>query len=348
MSLGPLMLDIAGTALTAEEKERLQHPLVGGVILFTRNYQSPEQIAALTDQIHALRQPHLLIAVDHEGGRVQRFRDGFTRLPPMAAIGKHLLAHPQHALKLAQTAGWLMAAELRAVGVDFSFAPVLDLDYGVSEVIGDRSFHPDPDAASKLAGAFVQGLKAAWMSAVGKHFPGHGAVTVDSHQGLPIDERPFDTLWQQDMVPFRRLSPVLAGVMPAHIVYRDCDTQPAGFSRYWIQDVLRKKIGFQGAVFSDDLSMNGAAIAGDVLARAEAALAAGCDMALVCNDPTAAAQVLDGLQCAPDPLRQMRLLRLHGRHPQSWQSLQASTEWQQAVNLMTDLHPPAEPQRTLV
>lgn len=348
MTLGPLMIDIAGTELTAVEKARLQHPLVGGVILFSRNYQSPQQIAELTTQIRELRQPHLLIAVDHEGGRVQRFRQGFTHIPPAGALGLHYHSHPKHCLHLAETAGWLMAVELRAVGVDFSFAPVLDLDYGISDVIGDRSFHRDPDSVSKLAAAYIQGMKSAWMSAVGKHFPGHGAVTVDSHQGLPIDERHFEDIWAEDMLPFRRLSPLLAGVMPAHIVFSQCDEQPAGFSPFWVQNILRQKIGFQGAVFSDDLSMAGAAIAGNAADRAQAALTAGCDMALVCNDPEAVDLVLDNLHCEPDPLRHMRLLRLHGRHPLQLTELHNLPQWQQAVNLLDDLQPPAEPQLTLV
>jgi beta-N-acetylhexosaminidase len=348
MTLGPLMIDIAGTELTAEEKERLQHPLVGGVILFSRNYQSPQQVAQLTAQIRDIRQPDLLIAVDHEGGRVQRFRQGFTHIPPAGALGKHFHSHPKHCLHLAETAGWLMAAELRAVGVDFSFAPVLDLDYGVSEVIGDRSFHRDPESVSKLAAAYIQGMKSAWMSAVGKHFPGHGAVTVDSHKGLPIDARQFEDIWADDMVPFRRLSKVLAGVMPAHIVFSECDDKPAGFSPFWVQQILRQKIGFQGAVFSDDLSMAGAAVAGNAADRAQAALAAGCDMALVCNDPDAVNLVLDNLQCEAEPLRHMRLLRLHGRHPLQLDELQQQPQWQQAVSMLADLQPPSEPQLTLV
>lgn len=348
MTLGPLMIDVAGYSLTEVEKERLQHPLVGGVILFSRNYESPEQIAELTASIRRLRDPHLLISVDHEGGRVQRFRKGFTHIPPAGTLGKHFHSHPNHALKLAETAGWLMAAELRAVGVDFSFAPVLDLDYGVSEVIGDRSFHRDPDSVSKLAAAYIQGMKSAWMSAVGKHFPGHGAVTVDSHKGLPIDERHFEDIWAEDMVPFRRLSSVLAGVMPAHIVFTQSDDKPAGFSPFWVQKVLRQKIGFQGAVFSDDLSMAGAAVAGNAADRAEAALAAGCDMALVCNDPEAVDLVLDNLKCEAQPLRHMRLLRLHGRHPMPLDDLHQQAQWKQSVNLLADLQPPSEPQLTLV
>lgn len=341
MSLGPLMVDLVGLELSWREKELLQHPLVGGVILFSRNYDSPEQIARLTADIHQLRQPHLLIAVDHEGGRVQRFRQGFTRLPPVGSFRMGYEQHPQQALQLAETTGWLMAAELRAVGVDFSFAPVLDLDYGVSDVIGDRAFHHDAESVSHLAAAYVKGMKNAWMAAVGKHFPGHGAVTVDSHLGLPVDSRPFETLWQQDIQPFKRLHEVLAGVMPAHIVYEQCDSLPAGFSPFWIQQILRDKIHFQGAVFSDDLSMAGAAVMGDSTERAAAAIEAGCDMVLVCNQPAEVESVLDNLRCEADPLRQMRLLRLHGRHPTDRKTLQADPQWKAAVAQVTQQAPDA-------
>lgn len=331
MSLGPLMVDLVGLELSEREKEILQHPLVGGVILFSRNYASPAQIAQLTADIHQLRQPHLLIAVDHEGGRVQRFRNGFTHLPAVGSFKTLYEQQPQSALQLAETTGWLMAAELRAVGVDFSFAPVLDLDYGISDVIGDRAFHHDAVQVSHLAAAYVKGMKHAWMAAVGKHFPGHGAVAVDSHLGLPVDSRPFDTLWQQDIQPFKRLHEVLAGIMPAHIVYEQCDPLPAGFSPFWIQQVLRDKIHFQGAVFSDDLSMAGAAVMGNSTERVAAALQAGCDMVLLCNQPAEVDLVLDNLSCDVDPLRQMRLLRLHGRHPTDRATLLSNPKWKAAV-----------------
>lgn len=335
MSLGPLMVDLVGLELTEREKNLLQHPLVGGVILFSRNYHSPQQIASLTADIHQLRQPHLLIAVDHEGGRVQRFREGFTRLPAAGSF-RDLYQHDSlQALKIVETTGWLMAAELRAVGVDFSFAPVLDLDYGVSEVIGDRAFEKNAEDVSHLAAAYVKGMKQARMAAVGKHFPGHGAVTVDSHLGLPTDTRDFDAIWQADIQPFKRLHEVLAGIMPAHIVYEACDPLPAGFSSFWLQQILRDKLQFQGAIFSDDLSMQGAAIMGDSTARAEAALAAGCDMVLVCNQPAEVESVLDNLKCETNPLRQMRLLRLHGRQSQDRQALMADPTWQLAVDKVT-------------
>ena len=343
MTLGPLMIDLVGVELTETERDMLQHPLVGGVILFSRNYESPEQVAALTSEIRALREPHLLISVDHEGGRVQRFRTGFTRLPPIGALGQQYLDNPKKTLKDTEIAAWLMAIELRTVGVDFSFAPVLDLNYGVSEIIGDRSFHRDPEIVASLAHAYIQGMKRAWMPAVGKHFPGHGAVEVDSHLGLPVDGRYLEDMWQADILPFRHLCKTeLAGIMPAHIVYEKSDSLPAGFSPYWIKEVLREKLGFQGAVLSDDLSMEGAAIMGDPLARAEAALDAGCDMVLVCNNPDSAAQVIDGLKLEDDPVRHMRLIRLHGRHGGVRDELFASQEWKQSVEIVSRYLPDSE------
>ncbi|EEF79498.1 beta-N-acetylhexosaminidase [Methylophaga thiooxydans] len=343
MTLGPLMVDLLGTTLSPEEREILQHPLVGGVILFSRNFDSAEQITRLCSEIHQLRDPHLLISVDHEGGRVQRFRQDFTRLPPVAAIGKDYMQHPQAALQKAEQTGWLMAAELRAVGIDFSFAPVLDLNYGVSQVIGDRAFHRDPKAVTDIARAYIHGMKKAWMSAVGKHFPGHGAVEVDSHIGLPVDNRYLEDMLQADMLPFRQLcQKELAGIMPAHIVYEKNDAMPAGFSRFWLQDILRERFGFQGAILSDDLSMEGAAFIGGPLERAEAALEAGCDMVLVCNNPGSVENVIDGLQIKPDPLRHARLVRLHGRHSMSRDDLLATAEWKQASETIAAYAPDPE------
>ncbi|RKZ87143.1 MAG: beta-N-acetylhexosaminidase [Gammaproteobacteria bacterium] len=343
MTLGPLMIDVLGLELSEQEREILQHPLVGGVILFSRNYESPQQVAALTESIRALRDPHLIISVDHEGGRVQRFRKGFTRLPPVGALGMHYMQHPQQTLQRAEISGWLMAAELRTIGVDFSFAPVLDLDYGVSEIIGDRSFHRDPEAVTDIARAYIHGMRRAWMPAVGKHFPGHGAVEVDSHLGLPVDTRHFEDMWQADMLPFRQLcQKELAGIMPAHIVYEQSDDLPAGFSPFWIKEILRDRLGFQGAVLSDDLSMEGAVVMGDSLARAEAALSAGCDMVLVCNNPDSVIQVIDGLKVADDPVRHMRLIRLHGRHATNRDDLLASQEWKQAAKTVLSYAPDPE------
>ena len=332
MTLGPLMIDLIGLELTETECDILQHPLVGGVILFSRNYESLDQVSALIENIRALRSPHLLISVDHEGGRVQRFRSNFTQLPPVATLGKNYIQEPQHTLKLVEKAGWLMAVELRAIGVDFSFAPVLDLDYSISEVIGNRSFHRDPQAVSAMAYAYIQGMKRAWMPAVGKHFPGHGAVKVDSHLGLPVDKRYFEDIWQADLLPFRQLCvKELVGIMPAHIVYEQCDELPAGFSSYWIKEILRERLGFQGAILSDDLSMEGAAVIGSSLERTEAALSAGCDMVLMCNKPESVVKVIDGLKIVDDPLRHMRLIRLHGRHSINRSELMASQQWKETA-----------------
>lgn len=336
MTLGPLMVDVVGLELSDEERDILHHPSVGGIILFSRNYQSPEQIKALIDDIRGLREPHLLISVDHEGGRVQRFRSGFTRLPAIGEIGKHYKQHPKQTLKNTEIAGWLMATELRAIAVDFSFAPVLDLDYGVSEIIGDRSFSRDPEAVASMAYAYIQGMKRAWMPAIGKHFPGHGAVEVDSHLALPVDTRHFEDMLQADILPFSRLCQTeLAGIMLAHIIYQQCDGLPASFSPFWIKEILRDRFGFQGAILSDDISMEGAAVMGDSLARAEAALSAGCDMVLVCNKPESVVQVIDGLKVADEPLRHTRLIRLHGRHGMTRNEMLANQEWKQAAHILT-------------
>jgi beta-N-acetylhexosaminidase len=338
LPLGPVMVDLAGPTMSAEEREVLLHPAVGGVILFARNFAAPEKVVELVGAIHALRHPRLLVAVDQEGGRVQRFREGFTRLPPAGAFGAVYDQDPRRARALAEAGGWLMAAELRAVGVDLSFAPVLDLDYGVSRVIGNRAFHASPDAVTSLAHAFIGGMEAAGMAATGKHFPGHGAVAPDSHQMLPVDGRPLTAIEGLDLVPYRRLAGGrLAAVMAAHVVYSQVDQRPAGFSRLWLRDVLRGRLGFQGAVLSDDLSMAGAAVAGGPLERARAALGAGCDMALVCNAPEAAAAVLEGLERhgpAPDPVSHLRLLRLHGRPAPDGRHLRRQSRWREAVALV--------------
>ena len=338
MSLGPVMLDVAGYVLTAEERERLRHPLTGGVILFGRNYQSPEQIGALVSEIHALRNPPLLVAVDHEGGRVQRFRTGFTSLPAVARFGEVYDENPKRGRRLAETAGWLMAAELRAVGVDFSFAPVLDVGRGISRVIGDRAFHASPEAVADLAHAYMTGMHRAGMAATGKHFPGHGGVEADSHVAIPIDERSFEDISMEDILPFQRMIDYgLEGIMPAHVIYPKVDPQPAGFSRFWLQQVLRGELGFQGVIFSDDLSMEGAKVAGGVVARARAALAAGCDMVLVCNDPAATDQLLDGLGHYDNPTSHLRLARMHGRHPVPRDELLADAGYREAVRAVGNL-----------
>jgi len=331
MGLGPLMLDLRGTALEAEERELLRHPLVGGLILFTRNYESPGQLATLLEEVHALRDPRLLVAVDHEGGPVQRFRRGFTALPPSAALGRLHAQSPREARRMAEACGRVMASELRAVGVDFSFAPVLDLGRGISQVIGERAFHSDPETVADLAGAFMHGMRHAGMAATGKHFPGHGGVADDSHEALPVDDRPLEAILAEDLRPFARLArDGLAAVMPAHVVYPSVDSRPAGFSPFWLQEILRKRLGFQGLIFSDDLSMEGAAGAGGSVERAESALDAGCDMILLCNDRRGAVELLDRLPYRPDPVKSARLMRMHGRHPVSRESLEGDPEWQQA------------------
>ncbi len=314
MPLGPVMLDVAGTVLTSEDRQRLTHPLAGGVILFSRNFSSPDQLAHLTAEMHALRNPALIIAVDHEGGRVQRFRDGFTAIPPMRELGRCWDIDAGRARRLAQDVGFVLAAELRAHGVDLTFAPVLDVDHGASSVIGDRALHSDPRPISELARALVQGLKQAGMSAVGKHFPGHGHVRADSHHEIPIDDRSYAAIEFSDLVPFRRLIGAgLSGIMPAHVIYPQVDSLPAGFSQVWLKRVLRGELGFGGVIFSDDLSMEGASGAGGIVGRAEAALGAGCDMVLVCNDPAAVDELLAGYRHPMSPVSLARLARMHGR-----------------------------------
>lgn len=307
---GPVVLDLSGQQLADEDRARLSHPLVGGVIHFARHYASPAQIRALNAEIHALR-PALLIAVDHEGGRVQRFRDGFTTIPPMRKLGERWDSDPQGALTEARRLGRLMADELTARGVDFSFAPVLDLDHGGSTVIGDRALHRDPQAAAQLATALIAGMREGGMASVGKHFPGHGFVRADSHHEVPVDERSFEAIAADDLVPFAQLIAAgLDAVMPAHVIYPAVDAQPAGYSTIWLREILRGQFGFDGMIFSDDLGMAGAHGAGDMLARADLALAAGCDMVLVCNDLPAADRLLAQWQVSPAPELQRRVDRM--------------------------------------
>ena len=287
---GSLMLDIHGTWLTAEDRRILRQPEVGGLILFARNIEDPRQVRELCASIRAVR-PDLLLAVDQEGGRVQRLRNGFVRLPAMRA-----LADSDNAEQLAEHCGWLMAAEVLAVGLDLSFAPVLDLDHQRSAVVGSRSFEGDAELATRLAGAFIRGMDAAGMAATGKHFPGHGWAEADSHVAIPVDERSLDEIRAKDLIPFQRLSKQLAAVMPAHVIYPQVDAGPAGFSRRWLQEILRGELGFEGVIFSDDLSMAGAHVVGDAASRIEAALNAGCDMGLVCNDRASAELALGALQ----------------------------------------------------
>ena len=304
--LGPLMIDVAGLELSTLDRERLAHPLVGGVILFARNYRDPQQLTALCSAIHALRAPPLPITIDHEGGRVQRCRDGFTHVPAMRRLGELWDRDAAAAYAAASDIGYLLAAELRGCGVDFSFTPVLDLDWGPSGVIGDRSFHRDPVAVTTLAGALIEGLRAAGMGCCGKHFPGHGWVAADSHVAIPVDQRSLVDM-APDLEPYRHLK--LDAVMPAHVIYSQVDPRPAGFSPVWL-DMLRKDFKFDGVIFSDDLSMEGASFAGGMVQRAEAAWKAGCDVLLVCNAPDAVASLLENWKPAPDPLRSARLARL--------------------------------------
>lgn len=292
---GFLMVDIQGTTLSAEEAKLLCHPAIWGVILFGRNYSSKAQLQQLVLQLKRVREPRLLIAVDQEGGQVQRFRSEFTKLPSMRLLGKSYDRDAQYALELCKLTGWLMASELMAVGVDFSFAPVLDLDRGVSTVIGDRSFHRDPASVIALASAVAQGMQVAGMQAVGKHFPGHGGVSTDSHLDIAKDSRSYEQLLAEDIQPFASLinHHLLAGIMPAHVIYPAVDDNAAGFSSHWLKTVLRQQLGFQGTIFSDDLTMEGAKVAGDIVGRARAAIDAGCDKLLVCNHPDQVALLLD-------------------------------------------------------
>jgi beta-N-acetylhexosaminidase len=332
MSLGPVMLDLEGEALKSDEIYLLQQPAVGGVILFSRNFSSREQLSALCEAIHRLRSPHLLIAVDHEGGRVQRFREGFTHLPPAAWYGKQYRLNNSRGVSLAEEGGWLMASELRVCGVDFSFAPVLDVGRSVSRVIGDRAFSCEPNVVGRLAYAWMTGCHSAGMAVVGKHFPGHGGVEADSHTSLPVDSRLFEDIELEDLRPFDHLIQAgLEAMMPAHVIYDQVDSRLAGFSTFWLQKILRNRLGFQGVIFSDDLNMAAANAAGSYAARADAALAAGCDMVLVCNNRPAALEIVEHLKDHDDPAAHVRLVRMHGRRPLTLQSLHMDPRWKSAV-----------------
>jgi beta-N-acetylhexosaminidase len=338
MTLGPLMIDLLGKELLPEEREMLQHPLVGGVILFTRNFESREQIKKLIDDVRAVRAPALLIAVDYEGGRVQRFRNDFTLIPPMRALGKLYDQHADQALQLARQCGWLLASELRSVHIDLNFGPVVDLDYGASSVIGDRSFHHDARVVSALAIAIMHGMRDAGMHAVAKHFPGHGAVVADSHVALPVDHRRYADM-DHDLHPYRRLiDNGLAGVMVAHVVYDHVDSVPASFSSRWMRTELREQMNFKGTIFSDDLSMEGASIMGPMPQRVERAIAAGCDMPLICNRRDAVIQTLDHARIAIDPSVQVRLAAVRGGARFESSSLLASSQWQSASEAVKLLH----------
>ncbi len=317
MSNGPLMIDLEGTQISPQERQWLSHPSVGGVILFTRNYQDKDQITSLIADLHTIKKPKLLIAVDQEGGRVQRFREGFTQFPPMRCLGNIYDEDPKRAMLLAEILACRLATELRELGVDFTFAPILDLDTGESVVIGDRAFHGDIDAVSALASKFMLGLRKGGMESVGKHFPGHGTVTADSHYECPVDHRFENDLQLADMIPFQRLiDHGIAGLMSAHVVYEHVDKKPASFSPYWLTHVLREQMRFEGVIFSDDLSMKGAHVIGDIGDRLQAALDAGSDMVLICNNPQDIQPALDQLDSYNNPSSQLRLVRFHGKTPQ--------------------------------
>lgn len=345
MALGPVMLDIEGLELNPADRALLREPAVGGVILFSRNYESPAQIADLVAAIKAVRSPPLLIAVDHEGGRVQRFRDGFTAIPPMRRLG-HLYDEDEEAgTQLTETCGWLIGAELRAMGIDLCFAPCVDLDWGVSEVIGDRSFHKKPETVATLASALCRGLRDAGMAAVAKHFPGHGAVVADSHEKLPIDRRSFGDVLD-DMRPYEKLISrrQIGAVMMAHVIFEEMDPVPAGFSEFWMKTQLREQLGFDGAIFCDDLTMKATSGYGSVPQRAKLALDAGCDMIPICNDRPAAQHTVAALREYSNPLSLVRLARLHGTGGVLRETLLASEQWQTAagrVNHWLD-RPPLE------
>jgi len=326
MALGALMLDLEGTALTDAEKELLVHPHVGGIILFARNYQNVAQVTALVQAMRAIR-PELIIAVDQEGGRVQRFREGFVKLPPMKMFGDLYDTAPDEARQRSYQCGWLMASEVLATGVDISFAPILDVDCGISDVIGNRAFHADPQIAVKLLREFIRGMHDAGMAATGKHFPGHGSVAADSHIALPVDDRSWAEIEAHDLVPFAALARELQGIMPAHVIYSKIDPNPAGFSAFWLQDILRERLQFDGVIFSDDLSMEGAVATGSFSDRAHAALDAGCDMVLVCNHRVGALEVLAALEARGEFPLQSRFDALRGKFKQGWEALHNDANW---------------------
>ncbi|XQM34552.1 beta-N-acetylhexosaminidase [Cupriavidus sp. H19C3] len=332
---GPVVLDVVGKQLDAEDIRRIAHPLTGGVILFARNFESRGQLLALTRAIREVRQD-VLICIDHEGGRVQRCKtDGFTHLPAMARLGALWDQDVLAATKATVACGYVLAAELRACDIDLSFTPVLDLDYGRSAVIGDRAFHADPRVVTMLANHLTHGLLLAGMSNCGKHFPGHGFVAADSHVAVPVDERPLDEILEHDARPYDWMGPTLASVMPAHVIYPKVDANPAGFSRFWLQDILRSQLGFEGVIFSDDLSMEGASVAGTVTQAARAALDAGCDMVLICNHPERADQLLKELDVVIGKASQRRIRKLFGRKkPLDWNRLQQEPEYRSALALL--------------
>ncbi len=326
------MLDVAGYVIADDERKRLEHPQVGGVILFSRNYQSPQQLKSLVEEIHNIRSPRLVTAVDQEGGRVQRFRDQFQILPAMARLGELYDRDQGLALQNAENFAWIMASELLHYGIDLSFSPVLDIGDPVSSVIGDRAFHRDPETITRLANAWIRGMRKAGMEAVGKHFPGHGSVEGDSHHVMPFDRRSFDEIEAHDLIPFRRvIATHLSGIMMAHVIYESVDEYSAGYSKCWVEDVLRSQLRFEGIIFSDDLSMSGAETAGGYAERANLSLQAGCDMLLVCNNPEGADEILDTLKGYNNPTSQLRMIRMHGKPSLQSEDLFNTAQWQQSI-----------------
>lgn len=314
MPLGPLMIDLASHQLTSQEQQWLSHPAVGGVILFTRNFKSRQQLMDLVDELHAIKSPSLLVAVDQEGGRVQRFQDGFTRFPPMRSLGELFDQSPAQALEISSLLAWQLASELRECGIDFSFTPILDLATLDSRVIGDRAFHSQPQAVFSLAHAFMQGLNKGGMQAIGKHFPGHGTVVADSHVECPVDDRHYEEIAERDLQPFTEMIAAgLLGIMSAHVVYPCKDHLPASFSNIWLNDILRQQYGFEGVIFSDDLSMQGAHVVGNIEQRIEKALHASSDMILICNQSQDIPTALEYLEDYENNESAKRLELFHGQ-----------------------------------
>nr|VFK17924.1 MAG: beta-N-acetylhexosaminidase [Candidatus Kentron sp. LPFa]VFK32828.1 MAG: beta-N-acetylhexosaminidase [Candidatus Kentron sp. LPFa] len=343
MTHGPIMLDLQDLELSAEERELLRHPAVGGVILFARNYQSPEQITELIRAIRQARTKPLLVALDQEGGRVQRLREGFTRLPPAAWYGQCYRRQAEAGLTAAREGGWLMAAELRAIDVDFSFAPVADLDGADNPAIGARAFAQEPRQVAILAEAWMRGAREAGMPSVAKHFPGHGGVAADSHVELPRDDRTLGQLWHHDLLPFRHLiARGVEAIMPGHLLFEAFDAQPVVFSRYWLQDVLRDKLRFTGPIVTDDLNMQGITGLGEIEERCRYALAASCDLLLVCNDRPSAIRAIEALAGYSDQQAQHRLLRLQGNPRITHHALGEQPRWRQAARLLADYTPEQE------
>jgi len=334
--LGPVILDVAGLALSENDKQLLANPWVGGVILFSRNYSDQDQLRSLVSELRESR-PGILVAVDHEGGRVQRFRSGFTRIPPMQTLERLFLGDAEEGLICARDVGWLLASELLAFGIDISFAPVMDVDRDLSSIIGDRSFSADPAIVTRLVDAFIDGMHEAGMAVTGKHFPGHGGIKGDSHLELPVDTREMSELLQRDLVPFKQLISKLDGIMPAHILFPAIDKHPVGFSRWWLKNYLRDELGYRGIVFSDDLSMEGAVGAGGYGERALAALSAGCDSVLICNNREGAESALAYLSSSCKDIVTAPLERMAGRQKPDWSCLTSSERWQKTQQLCCEL-----------